>query len=219
MNSEFSDRLKQACNLRPELPRKGAGLHAWLKNKMGVSHETISKWFSGEARPRPARMKELANVLGVNEAWLAVGSPLITSGEQKALEARQAGIENIFMGLMKLNGAHCAAPDETESESSKTSFYAIREGVLTRYAVLLAEEHGYSFVCKVPINYHSATVVASICTESSTVMFYKIPHGLIETFGKHMGGYIRLDMLINKEKDSSINIGEAEIAKMNDFTD
>lgn len=219
MDRDFSDRLKQACNLRPELPRKGAGLHSWLKDKMGVSHETISKWFSGESRPRPARMKKLATILGVNEAWLAVGSPLITSGAQKALEVRQEGIENIFMGLMKLNGAHCAAPDEAEDESSKTSFYAIREGVLTRYAVLLAEQHGHSFSCKIPVNYSSATVVVSFCTEPSRVLFFKIPHDLIDTFGKHMGGYIKIDIHFNKQNEESIKIGEAEVVKMENFTE
>ena len=54
-----------------KLYRNSAGLsQSELGRRMGVSYAAVQQWESGASRPRPKRLKELAQVLGVSQAQL-----------------------------------------------------------------------------------------------------------------------------------------------------
>lgn len=60
----FAHRLRKAVEGVKDIPDFGQGQQqTWLRERLGVSAEAVRKWFSGEARPRPPMMKQLAALL------------------------------------------------------------------------------------------------------------------------------------------------------------
>jgi len=78
-DADFAARLGKACDLQAECPPLHRGRLVWIRQKLeadfneNVSLETVRKWLSGEAKPRPEKTKMLAALLGVDLAWLQIG--------------------------------------------------------------------------------------------------------------------------------------------------
>lgn len=77
--AEFASRLATALDQNRECPPYYRGRFTWLRDKLArsgihVTVETISKWASGDASPRPDKAKILASVLDVELAWLLLGN-------------------------------------------------------------------------------------------------------------------------------------------------
>ena len=78
VDAEFASRLSQAFEKHLDAP-SGRGRQKWLLDKLqenygrSFSGEAASKWFAGEARPRVEVMRDIAEVLNVDEAWLSLG--------------------------------------------------------------------------------------------------------------------------------------------------
>jgi len=84
--SDFPGRLAQACDRNPNIAPEGQGRQADLARAIGVSFEAVSKWFRGETTPRRDKIAALARLLGVDEAWLAIGNaPEFDSPRARAL--------------------------------------------------------------------------------------------------------------------------------------
>lgn len=47
----------------------------WIASNLGVSQGTVSRWCSGERVIPPARVRELADLLGVHEEDIAESTP------------------------------------------------------------------------------------------------------------------------------------------------
>ncbi|MBW0146229.1 helix-turn-helix domain-containing protein [Marinobacter arenosus] len=70
---DFAQRIKIACDNQPRLPANKEGQETWLSSRLGISHEAVRRWFSGESMPRRRLMADLASLLKVDERWLASG--------------------------------------------------------------------------------------------------------------------------------------------------
>jgi hypothetical protein len=59
----FSNRLNSACDSNSHVPAYNYGRPSWIREHMAsdmgveVSTETVRKWFAGESRPRPDKMR------------------------------------------------------------------------------------------------------------------------------------------------------------------
>lgn len=80
-HEDFAKRLERAMDLiSADLPPKFKGRNEELARRMNekfgvpVTPETVSKWTKGTAYPRVERMAALASILGVDLAWLQMGT-------------------------------------------------------------------------------------------------------------------------------------------------
>lgn len=197
----FQKRLNAACDGNSDVPPYGQGRQTWVQTHMGVSHEAVRKWFKAEARPRPDKMRELANLLGVDEAWLSLGiTPGLATKERRSRNAAMPGAINVFMGLLQLNGSHCATPSETDPAADYVSFYAIKSGAQAAYHVALAtwEEGFLRFT--VPVEYASCVVMGAVHVGQLEVDFLQLTPELIGGYGESHGGYFTLDVIAGADK-------------------
>ena len=72
--SEFHTRLLQGCRENPDIPEYGKGQQTFIAQRLGVSQEAVRKWFAGESKPKAAVGRKLAELLGVDYVWLALGT-------------------------------------------------------------------------------------------------------------------------------------------------
>lgn len=139
--NEFAVRLNQACDDSPDIPEYGKGRQTVLADKMGVSQEAVRKWLAGEATPKKDKVKALATILGVDEAWLALGiAPTLTARERKLAGRAVEGVVLIMAGAIQLAGGNCAFPTEDDPRSSYVDIYAIVKGIKVDINVSTARE-------------------------------------------------------------------------------
>lgn len=200
----FANRLALACDGHPHVPPYGQGRQSWLRERLNVSHEAVSRWFAGASRPRPGKMRELAKVLDVDEAWLALG---ITPGIDNIAEARKLntmadGAANVFMGLAQLNGANVALPDEKDPRAAFVDFYAVFRGQQTPFHVSLAQElAALTYKLTLPVQYDQCIPIGVFRTAPMRVDFLKLTIPLIQKHAKSQGGYY--DLIVTRSPDGS----------------
>ncbi|KAE8546177.1 helix-turn-helix domain-containing protein [Marinobacter nauticus] len=132
---DFAQRLKLACDRSPNVPEYGKGQQTWFKDRMGVSQEAVRRWFEGESRPRPKLMAQLAKLLDVDEAWLALGTSTdMSDKERRQYKERVDAACYMVFGIFMAAGYSCAFADEP----GDVDFYAIRGGKQTAVSVTTA---------------------------------------------------------------------------------
>lgn len=126
---DFARRLKQTCDDNPLIPEYGHGRQVFISNKLKVTQEAVRKWFTGESRPRPEKMKALATLLEVDEAWLSLGiQPELDRKQKRQLSEKTEGAVYVTFGLFTLSGGHCAFPGEKDPRRAYVDFYVIAHG-------------------------------------------------------------------------------------------
>lgn len=190
-DADFARRLAQACDQHEMIPAYGYGRQTWLKEKMRVSHEAVRKWVKGESRPRPRKMKELAELLGVDEAWLSLGvEPEGTPKEKKERSAKLTGASNVFLGLLQAAGGSVAFPDQPDSP---IDFFAILNGRHLAFHVTLAHKVSAETVAfRVPVDFETVTTVGAVRGGPVHLDFVVLPRAVIKQHGVHHGGHIEL---------------------------
>lgn len=192
----FSKRLETACDQNPHVPEYGRGRQTWVKEKMNVSHEAVSKWFTGMARPKPDKMRKLAKLLGVDEAWLSLGiTPETQPRERRTRTAALNGGVNYFMGLVQLNGGHCAPPAENDPRADVVDFYGILRGVQLAFTICLATQTAkgeYKFI--VPSDCEHLVVIGLVHLEHVKVDLLHMPFATIDRHKTRKGGYFEIHM-------------------------
>lgn len=194
LDKDFARRLTQACDGHPHVPPYGQGRQSWVKENLKVSHEAVSRWFKGASRPHPKRMKQLANILEVDEAWLALGvTPSARPAEARTRKVQGEGVGNVFMGLAQLNGAHVALPDSRDPRAAFVDFYALFKGRHVPFHVCLAEELAEgTFRLALPKEYDQCIVVGAIPTSSMGVRYLQLPADKVQKHSVRRGGYFEL---------------------------
>lgn len=194
MDKGFAQRLNTACDQNPHVPAYGMGRQTWVKEKMGVSHEAVRKWFLGTARPRPDKLSQLARVLECDEAWLALGKKGdLDPREKRARSLNIEGAVNIVTGLLQLNGANCAFPGEKDPMASFVDVYAINRGVQLAIHVSLGKQGPpgqFTFV--VPKEYEQCRVVGVIHARPNRVHLINMDHEMLERHGERKGGFLEV---------------------------
>lgn len=161
---DFSKRLNQACDNLDTVPEHGQGRQVYIARRMNLTQEAVRKWFAGESVPRTAKMRKLASILDVDEAWLALGiTPTVERREKRALGDKTDGAVYVAYGLMTMMGGHCAFPRSNDPRSEYVDFYAIMGGVQQAVHVCVGREISKGEYCfDVPLEYADVTCLGVV---------------------------------------------------------
>jgi transcriptional regulator with XRE-family HTH domain len=213
-DKEFARRLDQACQGNPHCPPYNSGRLSWIATQfqarfnVKISPETVRKWASGESRPRPDKMRFLAQLLAVDEAWLSIGTtPEMTVRERKTQAMAISGAANVLLGLMQLDGAACAYPDDGDPRGNlvdfiaiiKTAQYAIRAALAVE-----ADEEIYRFA--VPTEYEQVMVIGMIRLPELRFDLVELSSDLIEKHRIRKDGYYEVE--VRRKGDEYVSDGD-----------
>lgn len=186
---------------------------------VAVSSETISKWFTGVARPRPEKMSALARVLDVDEAWLTLGvSARPGAARQHARDALADGVVNVLAGFIQMAGGHPAFPkggEPVEPSCAQVDLYAIIKGAHYAFHVLLGQDAGgQSWRFSVGHGHENCIVLGVIQREPLVCDFIELKGELIERHGLRRKGAV--EIVVERQGDTYHSAGEAW-PRINDF--
>ncbi len=216
-HKEFAKRLGIACENSPHAPA-GHGRQIWLKNQIEtqfnepVSREAVRKWFAGEAKPKPKMMSFVARALGVDEAWLAIGStPNITVSEKRTRNILASGAANMVAAQIQLSGGSVAFPDEAQvGIDMETIIKGRRKTVAARYG----NSEG-AFKVSLPLQVDAAIIV--LPTDTPTVYrFFNVPASILNDEGKVRGEYIEVECEFVADR---LIAGTHEVPEIVDFNE
>jgi len=198
-HKDFARRFHDVCEGHPLVPQFNQGRLTWIRNQLelrfgiSVSRETIRKWYSGVTIPRHNKLTALAELLGVDEGWLAFGiHPDIDVKQRPARKLAESGATNVVAGLIQLSGGHCAIPDP-DDPNKDVDIYAIIDGRQRNIAVCLAKEDADDQVrFEVPNGYARCIVIGVIVRGVGYIDMYLIPGPLIERLGTRRGAFIEV---------------------------
>lgn len=194
-DKEFAKRLEISCE-NHHLSPSGHGCQKWLRDQIldkfsvRLSPEAVRKWFAGDARPRPNVMRQIAQVLEVDEAWLSLGlSPAETPREKQRQNALTSGAVNLVAAQIQLAGGNIAFPEDRKEEHD---LFAIVRGKQHAVTVRLGNTDKKFRLSVMP---HAKTVIAVVPTEDPTVYdFVRVPERLIDEYGYDRGGYTNIEI-------------------------
>jgi transcriptional regulator with XRE-family HTH domain len=189
--NDFAGRLTQACDEHEHVPPLYKGRQIWLSRELGVSPEAARKWLEGLARPRTQKMKELAQKLGVDESWLALGSASdVPLKERRARNAVADGAVNVVAGYIQMNGGNPAFPSGDDS-NTHIDLYAIIKGEhLSIHVALGVEDSDSSITFMVPAK--ECTVIGVVPVYQLRSVFLYLPHSTITKHGERVANYYRI---------------------------
>lgn len=126
----FKTRLNRACHTVSSIPAQGRGRNAYIAQQMKVSHESVRKWFSGEAIPRPKSMTALAKLLKVEVSWLQLGV------DHSQIQVHRGEAQKKDIGVFVL--AHFLTSNDfhvafTPSDPDASDITGIRDGVVKKF--------------------------------------------------------------------------------------
>jgi transcriptional regulator with XRE-family HTH domain len=188
---EFARRLKKACEDNPVIPEKGKGQQVWLAQKLDVSQEAVRKYFEGQNRPRPDKMKQISKLLGVDESWLALGiNPEMDGRQKRQYQNRAEASTYIAFGVFMSNGYTCAFGKEGDD---RVDFYAIKGGQQKAISVTTARERSKSvWLLPVKTTYEETVNIVVMPIKPTQFEFvYMDPVGIAE-HSEYRGGIIEV---------------------------
>jgi len=195
----FARRLTSTCDNHPHVPPLHRGRLTWLQteldNRFGleVSTETIRRWFAGDSLARPAKMARLAELLGVDVAWLSLGvESSISFKERRMRDATADGAVNVVAGLIQMDGGKPAFPadDDTRARKHGVDLYAIIKGVNYSLHVTGGEQQvdgtwKFTFAAS-----HDGIVILGLVREGMTFRIFEVSASDVETYGERRNGGI-----------------------------
>lgn len=201
-DTAFAKRLNSACDGHPHIPPYGQGRQTWIKENLAVSHEAVRKWFTGDSRPRPEKMKALARALEVDEAWLALGlAPDFTPAEQKVRNAEAEGAVNVVTGLLQMNGSRCAFPSDNDPNAAYVDVYSIQRGVQLAIHISLGKllaANQVRFI--IPKEYENCRVIGVVHARANRVHLLNMTHDMIDKYKSRKGGFY--EIVVNYDKQA-----------------
>jgi len=196
LHADFARRFQIACDGNQKVPLPNYGRLGWFVTKLAergtsVTIETVRKWFAGESRPRTKAMTDLAIVLEVDEAWLAVGkSPEITEKQQKVRNASADGVVNVVAGLIQVCGGHPAFPVEGDAKAAaqKIDLTAVIKGAMYAFHITLAQLKDDGLHFAVPVEaVENTLVIGAVRTGELSFNFYELDAETLAAHGKQKG--------------------------------
>lgn len=189
VDAEFARRFEQACDSHGQVPPLHNGRYAWVQRRLkedfdeDISIETIRKYFSGEARPRPTKMAKLAQLLQVDESWLSLGiDQNLTPRERRLRNAMVDGAVNLVAGLIQMDGGVVAFPadDDVDAAESGVDLHTIIRGGKFDIHVTLGEvnEDG-TWRFSAPAKF-TAVVVLGLVRDGFNFRIFNIENEVIE---------------------------------------
>lgn len=184
----FARRLEQACDANFHCPEVNKGRLTWIRNEMAKKIgrtfplQTVSRWISGESKPRHEKMKMLADILGVDSHWLYFGvEDEVSPRERKVRNAMADGAVNLVAGLIQMDGGHPAFPadDDERAKRDRVDLYAVIKGASYAFHVALAIEKEGKWQFVLPIK-HQELVVLGVVRDGFTFRIVELTGDLIE---------------------------------------
>lgn len=201
-DAAFAQRLALACDGNAKVPPYNFGRLTWFKNQLlerfgeTASVETIRKWFAGEVKPRPDKVKVLAEMLEVDEGWLSLGiEPELQPREQKVRNAMADGAVNLLAGVIQMNGGHPAfpKPDDKRATKEHIDLYAIIKGAQYGFHVSLGQPVDKQTVkFTLPTNYDGAFQMGIVQEDSTRFLFVELTGQTVSEHGVRKGGSIEV---------------------------
>lgn len=194
---DFSTRMHQACDGNPRVPPQNFGRLGWFKAQFeerfehSVTIETVRKWFAGEARPREKPMQYLAQIMGVDHSWLALGTePDVTEKERKVRNASADGAVNVIAGLIESGGGRPAFPleDDSRALAEKIDLYAVIRGAQYAFHIAAGMRHDDGWHVTVPVEALN-TLVLCVMIEGTDVTVLELDREGIEKHGSRKAGH------------------------------
>lgn len=200
-HADFAERFIAACDGNPHCPPPNYGRLGWIakqfKDRYGVkvSNETVRRWSSGEARPRPDKVGQIAEILQVDSGWLSVG------GNQRADSGRKErnrkmlfvdGAVQVLAGLIRMSGGNVALPDpsDTRAVSADIDLYAIIKGAQYSVTVAVAEPSNGELTFRVSAKAEENVVIGIVLKPDLCFEVYELPWEIIAESGEgRMGKY------------------------------
>lgn len=219
---KFAERLERASIDHPHCPTElTRGKQKWVREKieelyaptLSASPEAVRKWFAGEARPRPKMMKALAEILNVDEAWLALGIVPDMSQKERKKRARTAeGGAMLLAGLIQISGGHPSFP--SPGDIDRPDLIAIIDGEAVEIDAPLAkhlETGAHSFTIK--RGYEQRKVVG-IVPNGFGARLISLSKKVIKDFGVVRGDFIELIATEANERFSVGGIRTPEVTSL-----
>lgn len=194
---EFAKRVNLACQSNPHIPEPNRGQHVWVASEfkkrfdVTVSREGVRRWFTGINKPEGEKMSQLAEILGVDVAWLAFGqTPAGTPTEQRARNAMASGAVNLVAGLIQMEGGTVAFP-ETDDANGPDIFAIIRGGRYDLNVVLLRQDRPEEYRAFVPVSRTPRLVIGVVPSEERVFCYdlIEMPEDALAERGTAKGGY------------------------------
>lgn len=188
---DLAHRLKIAMDQSDQIPPANKGRQTTLARMCGVSQETARNWINGTHRPTPAKIETLAEVLDVDESWLAFGiSPSGTKRRPELLMEKAGAVYYVF-GLLSLFGRSPAFVNDSAYELA-----AVVDNRIQYFTVALAVEQsdGSSYVAEVPVDRRPESQVLVLIPDTATgdVVTLAPRDGDIAEHGDTRGGFVEL---------------------------
>ncbi|WP_165842827.1 helix-turn-helix domain-containing protein [Phenylobacterium deserti] len=191
----FALRLQKACDRNAHVPAYNRGRQAWVRSQLverfdtNVSVETVSKWFTGVARPRANKIGALAKLLNVDEAWLAEGAPAEAAPEEPSVASGPlAGAVKVLGGFIQMSGGY---PAPQIADPAPDQLHMVINGAHHAFQVVLGEPEGmdaYRFA--VPEGGADRVVIGVVPREPLRCDFLELRADLLEAFGARRSGFI-----------------------------
>jgi hypothetical protein len=134
LTAEFATRLNTAVVAHPAIPKKYKGQLSWFVDRfksefdITIAAETVRAWLAGMFMPAPANMRRLADLMKVDEAWLANGDPSESPATPNSRNALASAEANLLAGMIGIDGGAIAFPNDDGSSTSGAHLHAIIKG-------------------------------------------------------------------------------------------
>jgi hypothetical protein len=169
-DAAFATRLRLACDNNQACPPLHYGRLTWIVKQFSerfdqsITTETARKWMGGEVRPRPNSMALLAELLGVDHAWLSIGNAGETTAEERKARNVMAGAAvNLVAGMIELDGGHPAYPEPGDVKARDVDIFAIINGAQYSFKIAVGvNEAGKSYSFSIPNNYKDVFVLGLV---------------------------------------------------------
>lgn len=192
VHPEFAERMETACDGNPNIPAKNYGRLLWFKEQLEtrfgtvVTQETIRKWFAGEVYPRKQKMIQLAQIMQVDDAWLALGrANAVPEKERKAQNASAGGVVNLIAGMIQICGGTPSFPEK----AGKVDLNAIIKGALYSFNIALGINRDGDVRFAVPVDAGDTVVLGVIHKGDLQFEVYELDWTNIEAVGERKSGH------------------------------
>lgn len=216
----FAKRLVHACDQNTAVPPYNYGRLTWIKEKLeehyglSTSVETVRKWMSGEARPRPDKMKLLAELIQVDEAWLSLGKePELNRKEQLHRAKYAKGAISVLAGFFEIADGRTFFPQNPD----ECDFTVIIDDQRFNVVVSLAQEIDKSkglYGFQAPVNIVDVTVIGAIPVNDTEISFLHFPAEFIQKHGTKKGSH--MEMILHKI-GQKFQCGADQVQKIENF--
>ena len=214
----FVARLKQACDESANVPPPNKGRQKYIANNLEVADEAVSKWFKAVAMPRHNVLEKLAELLNVEQSWLAFGiAPEMDRAERKAHGRELDGAVHLVMGMFMLAGGHCGTPSPRDSRAGFVDFYVtIRGGVHPVHVSLAREVKTGEFEISLPKEFAEVWCIGVIPAGADRYHYIELSSELIERHKSRKSGMFVVT-LTNPEGQRYVS-GDDTWAKLKSFS-